>query len=106
MSNVCGMVKVMNLPERNYGEDGLNSPNSRENRFDDDDENEENNDDDYNNNYENRWTNSQQPAVYGKKFKVMSNLTVNNGVVHLVDGLMGYIYNDAIDMIREDDMIR
>ena len=40
------------------------------------------------------------------RYPVTANVTVNNGVVHFVDGLLGYIYNDAIDMIQEDDEIR
>ena len=36
---------------------------------------------------------------------VFANRTVLNGVVHLVDGLLGYIYNDALDMIKEDKRV-
>ena len=37
---------------------------------------------------------------------VYPNLTVNNGVIHIIDNLLGYIYNDAYEMIKEDEDIR
>ena len=34
-----------------------------------------------------------------------ANMTVSNGVVHMIDGILGYVFNDALEEINRDDML-
>ena len=37
---------------------------------------------------------------------IHANITVYNGVIHIVDGLLGYVYNDIYNSLSDDNQIR
>ena len=37
---------------------------------------------------------------------IHGNITVYNGVVHVIDGLLGYVYNDIVAALEEKGELR
>ena len=37
---------------------------------------------------------------------IHANITVSNGVIHIVDGLLGYVYNDIYNSLDDDNELR
>ena len=37
---------------------------------------------------------------------IHANITVLNGVIHVIDGLLGYVYNDIEGSLSDDNTLR
>ena len=35
---------------------------------------------------------------------IQGNITLNNGVLHIIDGMLGFVYNTALEQIEQDAM--
>ena len=98
------MVKVADLPRRRRQrewEDGRDGTDGRDGRDGTDGRDDHR---DYPDDYDYPETDDRNPER--STSMVLPDETVNNGVVHFVDGLLGYIYKDAIGLLDEDRSMR